>query len=560
MFSDTAGRTLSADRIAWIALALIMVFAGLVRYRLLSVPLERDEGEYAYLGQLMLQGVPPYQEAYSMKFPGIHAAYAVMMAVFGQTREGIHTGLLIINEITIVLVFLLARRLFHVPAAAVSAAVFALLSLGLQVCGVFANAEHFVILFVVAGLLLMLRALAADSLCGLFIAGILLGIGFTMKQHGFVFGVCAVLYIALESSGRKTNAWRNLIFKAASLTAGVAGVIIALCLIMIWTGVFKEFLFWTVNYTMTYTSQVSLQQGRDLLTGAFRIITTASPLLWVAIAVGFVCLWSKKLFSGLQRKFLFLYVVFSILSVCPGLYFRLHYFVLVLPCAALLAAAAIYALSKWLSRTAIPYPWFIGLVLAAICLGNAIYRQRIFLFQMTPIEVCHAAYGINPFPESLPIASFIRKHTTPDDCIAVVGSEPQIFFYAQRRSASGHIYMYPLMEEHPFALQMQNDFIRQTEAGKPKYLVCVNVPFSWLPSPASHKQIFKWMDSYLSQFRLVGMAELYQNKTNYSWYPQVQWPAASENWIAVFERITDSQDSLTTNPVSPADVRQENVH
>src|SRR6476620_6729418 len=43
---------------AWICLAVIVF--GLViaiRIRLLGIPLERDEGEYAYAGQLMLQAV-----------------------------------------------------------------------------------------------------------------------------------------------------------------------------------------------------------------------------------------------------------------------------------------------------------------------------------------------------------------------------------------------------------------------------------------------------------------------------------------------------------------------
>jgi len=55
---------------AWIFLAVIVF--GLViaiRIRLLGIPLERDEGEYAYAGQLMLQGIPPYKLAYNMKFP-----------------------------------------------------------------------------------------------------------------------------------------------------------------------------------------------------------------------------------------------------------------------------------------------------------------------------------------------------------------------------------------------------------------------------------------------------------------------------------------------------------
>ena len=63
-------------------------FVGFIRVRLLEMPLERDEGEYAYAGQLLLQGIPPYELAYNMKLPGTYFAYAAGMAVFGQTIGG----------------------------------------------------------------------------------------------------------------------------------------------------------------------------------------------------------------------------------------------------------------------------------------------------------------------------------------------------------------------------------------------------------------------------------------------------------------------------------------
>src|ERR1700736_6277780 len=90
-------------------LALVIVLFAAIRFRLREMPLERDEGEYAYAGQLLLQGVPPYQLAYNMKLPGTYVAYAVIMAVFGQTAAGIHVGVLVMNAITTLLMFLLAR-------------------------------------------------------------------------------------------------------------------------------------------------------------------------------------------------------------------------------------------------------------------------------------------------------------------------------------------------------------------------------------------------------------------------------------------------------------------
>ena len=56
-----------------------LIFLGMVvyiRFRLLGLPLERDEGEYAYMAQQLLQGVLPYTESTSLKFPGIFFVYA----------------------------------------------------------------------------------------------------------------------------------------------------------------------------------------------------------------------------------------------------------------------------------------------------------------------------------------------------------------------------------------------------------------------------------------------------------------------------------------------------
>ena len=69
----------------WLVVLLVLLFVGFIRVRLLDMPLERDEGEYAYAGQLILQGIPPYELAYNMKLPGTYFAYALGMAVFGQT-------------------------------------------------------------------------------------------------------------------------------------------------------------------------------------------------------------------------------------------------------------------------------------------------------------------------------------------------------------------------------------------------------------------------------------------------------------------------------------------
>src|SRR6266404_9937293 len=55
---------------AWLLFGAAVVAVLWARIRLSGLPLERDEGEYAYTGHLLLHGIAPDKLAYSMKFPG----------------------------------------------------------------------------------------------------------------------------------------------------------------------------------------------------------------------------------------------------------------------------------------------------------------------------------------------------------------------------------------------------------------------------------------------------------------------------------------------------------
>src|SRR5256885_5227767 len=131
---------------AWALLGLIVLGAAALRLRLLDVPLDRDEGEYGYFAQLLLQGVPPYAQAYNLKLPGIYGVYAAILAAFGQSPAAIHLGLLVVHAATAVLLLCLAAHLYNSTVAVSAAAVFAVLSLGPRPYGVAAYAEHFVLL------------------------------------------------------------------------------------------------------------------------------------------------------------------------------------------------------------------------------------------------------------------------------------------------------------------------------------------------------------------------------------------------------------------------------
>ena len=142
----------------WLILLVVVLLTGFIRFRLLEMPLERDEGEYAYAGQLILQGIPPYELAYNMKLPGTYYAYAAGMAIFGQTVSGVHLTLMVVNSLIIVLVFLLGRKLVGVTAGLVAGASYGALSVSPMVYGTAAHANFFVLLFALPATMLLWRA------------------------------------------------------------------------------------------------------------------------------------------------------------------------------------------------------------------------------------------------------------------------------------------------------------------------------------------------------------------------------------------------------------------
>ena len=96
-----------------ISLFVILLIITKLRFPFLEIPLERDEGAYAYMAQLLLEGVPPYTQAYSLYFPGLFIIYALTFLILGQTIFAIHFCLLIANLITIVIIFLIGKKIFN---------------------------------------------------------------------------------------------------------------------------------------------------------------------------------------------------------------------------------------------------------------------------------------------------------------------------------------------------------------------------------------------------------------------------------------------------------------
>lgn len=520
----------------------MLLLVVLVRARLSGTPLERDEGEYAYAGQLILHGVPPYQLAYNMKFPGAYYAYATIMAVFGQTASGIRWGLILVNAATALLVFAIGRRLFGRFAGAIAAAAFALLSMDRWIMGVFAHATHFALLPALAGLLLLLEAPARRRALWILFAGALLGLAVLVKQHAVAFVPLGALVIAGSDGGMRRDARRTLL-EIGLLAAGAALPFALLCAVLASQGVLGKFWFWTFASARAYVGEVPFSAFLPNLAAGFAKVTQVTAPLWLAGGAGLIALWAGR-WGRLEKMSLTALLVASFVAVCPGFYFREHYFILMLPAVALLDGLAFAAAARLMERR-LPSDLaqvaaaaaFLGLIVVVIV------GQRDFLFRASPRELSRERYGRNPFIESVTIADYIRRHTAPEDRIAVLGSEPQIYFYAGRRSATGYIYMYPLVEPQRFATRMQDEMIHEVESAHPRYVVLVQITTSWLPRTTAIQRIVAWANAYTGRcYDLVGITDIVsRDETRYAWDEQVTgYQPQSKDLVFVFRRKSDA--------------------
>jgi hypothetical protein len=315
---------------------------------------------------------------------------------------------------------------------------------------------------------------------------------------------------------------------------GLALPFLAVCAGLASAGVFPQFWFWTFTYAKTYAAGTGFAEGFNHLSDYLRDQFQFFVGFWVLAVAGLMVALRNN--TG-QRQITFAmgFLLFSFLGTTPGLYFRQHYFVLVLPALALIVGLAVEFLQSGPARwgKVVPVLLLLGVI------GWDVYLQRWALFQLSPGRLSQVIYGDNPMVESQLVARYIREHSPETARVAVIGSEPEIYFYARRHSVTGYIYTYALMENQPFAVTMQQQMIREIESGKPDFLVLVVNRYSWLFKDSSDLEIFGWVKKYTAgHYERVGLVDVRAGKRGLQvWDKAVKTIQGDpEQYLAVYKR------------------------
>lgn len=453
-------------------LAAILLTAK-VRISLLAIPLERDEGGFAYIGRHLFSE-RLYTDLHDNKLPGLYGLYALIIRLFGYTPEGIHIGLLLCNTVAIWLIYRLFSNIFNTWTGTVSAIIFALTSLSPNVNGFAAHANQLLMPFALGGLIVLHKGLSNNRSLYFGLAGLMLGLAFTIKQQAVLYGVFSgvwILWTRIQIRADVMQITREIVI----FSMGALLPFAAICGYFLIVNRFDDFWLWTVELPAQLVNAPNIGDRFYLFQFYFSKVTRDLVLIWIVA----VASWGALPFVAYRqeaRAFGMLFPFFCAASVLIGVAYYPHYFVLCLPAISLLAGVMTDAMRR-------SVPGIYGSICAAamlfVLVSFPVIHNRWYYYKPDFHMIHFDSYGANRFTEMQVIGKELKKQTLPGERIGILGSEPEILVVAEREAASGHLFLYNLFSRGPKSAFLQQQYLNDLKTSSPTYLVRVIASDSW---------------------------------------------------------------------------------
>lgn len=473
------------------AILFLVAFTYLVRLPYLEVPLERDEGEYAYIAWRMEHGEIPYRDVFNQKAPGTFVVYWLTFAVLGKSARAIHLAGGAFVALEVILLYMLACRFVKRPIAIGAAMLCAWLIAGPTLQGCTSNTETFGVPFIVLAVLLSVRARQRDCWWEFLLAGMSVGIGSLMKQPILFFG--AVPLALSLWPGETSNEKRFSILRPLSVGMGIVLVWLPVLVFYVAHSSLTEMIYWVWTHNLQYAGNTTPARTAMRLKQQFVRLYFSYWFLFVLAVVGLVTRIRRR--ANVTLLFV-VWVAASILAVGGGHIYR-HYFLMAVPVVLILAAVGFQYLWDLLGRLGSGRMIVrTGLILLALTFPVVDNVPDAVLATRDIHALSHKIYHVHIFSVSPMVGSWVKQMTRPDETIYVFGTEPQILFYAQRRHCTNHILTDPLFgpyeRSQEFQEQVKQDILRH----RPPVVVEVKLGSSVLMR-TTEAPLFKFIRPFL---------------------------------------------------------------
>lgn len=459
----------------------VVVLTFLLRWNSLASPFERDEGEYAYSARLLLRGQLPYRESFLQKPPLIIYTYAVGQVISGDQLWGPRLLALLFIVATSLLTGYIAYREYGWLVGTVTSFLLPFMLSSPYLAALAANTEVFMVLPLMGAVATYRSIGDMGAIWGSILAGLLAVLAIMYKPIAIL--PLSFLFLVWWWERRQ---WRELAWVGVG---GILGCVGGLGY-FIWRGGWSYFWEEVVVFNSAYAAQFGLNLGN----------------LWLRLQSLWGQWWALFLLLGwflFKRPTRWWFytglLVTSLLAVYQSPIG--HYYLLLMPFWALAAAWAMVDFCGFVKKWGV---WGkLGIGGTVFLLMFTPVREQ---FAKTPAEITSWIYGRgNPFAESQVVAEKLAVVTKPTDKVLVAGSEPQIYYYANRESASRFVITYPLIIDTSKRLEYQQEAVAKLAQNPPAAIVISQREESGLWNQESPRVFIDYLNELLrKEYKLVG--------------------------------------------------------
>ncbi|MGO8764739.1 MAG: ArnT family glycosyltransferase [Limisphaerales bacterium] len=475
----------------WFGLAGLGIFFLALRWNSFSVPLDRDEGDYAYAARLLVQGLAPYEHIFIQKPPMVIYSYALahLMAphLFWFARLGAYLSVALATALLGYIAWLEFGAGVAFPAMGLMTPMVLLPEITQ-----FGGCVEMWLLFPLMGAIAIYchSRKNGNRACHWFAAAFLAVTAILYKYTAlpmlaFAFAVwCWELY----RTGNRKQLGRGLL-------AAVAGAFLAIAI--------------EVGYFLVHDGGKGLWECTIVFnryyagSGIFgwAMFLAKVKTFWSAWWILFLVPWASLLLANRRKWFWYGMLLCALVATGSSAYGQ--YYIVVMPFWALLSAMGIRALISEIDKRSKLSAWAGAMMVAGVVIFAA--RSDVPWLLCSSQRFAEVKMDGYPFLDARWAAAQVSQLTTPDDFIYVAGSEPEIMDYTERFSPTRFSNVYPLMVPSPAAQRYQREAIQALQLHPPALIVYIQSPTSWVRHPTTPPDFNNFLRDFMARdYRLIG--------------------------------------------------------
>jgi hypothetical protein len=414
----------------------VVLIAAATRASSYGVALTQDTGQMLYGGTLVLHGGTPYRDAALIKGPTRYLFSAVLRLVAGRSALGVRLCLLGAAVVAALALAKYLRRISDARIGVTAGVAFA----AFAAIATFEGEDPDLEQFAVAPMALALLFASGDSLISAAVSGTLLGVVGLVSPVFLIPLAPAVVWTMWWMRSRR---WRDL------LGAGLAGVAVvgAVALWLLIGGALSDISHQVPGTFGGPPTGHLLSLTRLAAVPARRLWLTCLPATAVAFSqrrlrVAATCALGWIILSWARVK------VGDYLDWDPE--YDHHYYPAFV---GLCAGLALGLGAVWSARPRFESAVLTALVTVPLFVTLVVVPER----DAYAVPLATRGIGAQPWGDAYPLTAWIDAHARADQPVMVSGSEPQVYWLADRFASTRLFDVYAILAHRPYERELMSD-------------------------------------------------------------------------------------------------------